>query len=98
VVEKFEDAQSVCTFAIADPLYGQNVAMAVVLKRQDAQVIQALHRWMRKHLADFKMPQRWYVVDALPQNSRGKISRQSVQKMCAKLRPVDLPALLRSPT
>jgi len=98
VVEKFAYAQSVCTFAIADPLYGQNVAMAVVLKRQDAQAIQALHRWMKEHLADFKMPQRWYVVDSLPQNSRGKISRQSVQEMCAGLPPLDLPALLRSPS
>jgi acyl-CoA synthetase (AMP-forming)/AMP-acid ligase II len=98
VVEKFEYAESVCTFAVADPLYGQNVAMAVVLKRQDAAAIQALHRWMKAHLADFKMPQRWYVVDALPQNSRGKVSRQVVQEMCAGLSPLDLPSLLRSST
>jgi acyl-CoA synthetase (AMP-forming)/AMP-acid ligase II len=96
VVEKFEHAQAVCTFAIADPLYGQNVAMAVVLKRQDAEVIRALHHWMKAHLAEFKMPQRWYVVDALPENSRGKIIRRSVEEMCAGLAPLDLPAILRS--
>jgi oxalate---CoA ligase len=96
VVEKFSHTQSVCTFAISDPLYGQNVAMAVVLKRQDAQAIQALHHWMKEHLAEFKIPQRWYVVDSLPLNSRGKISRQSVQEMCAALSPLDLPTLLRS--
>jgi acyl-coenzyme A synthetase/AMP-(fatty) acid ligase len=68
----------------------------VVLKCQDAQAIQALHHWMKEHLAEFKIPQRWYVVDSLPLNSRGKISRQSVQEMCAALSPLDLPTLLRS--
>ena len=98
VVEKFEYTESVCTFAFADSLYGQNVAMAVVLQRQDAATIQALHRWMREHLADFKMPQRWYVIDSLPHNSRGKISRGRVQEICASLQPLDLPALLRTPS
>jgi acyl-CoA synthetase (AMP-forming)/AMP-acid ligase II len=96
VVERFEHALAVCTFGMADPLYGQNVAMAVVLTRQDAEVIQALHHWMKAHLADFKMPQRWYVVDALPKNSRGKVSRRSVEEMCAGLAPLDLAAVLRS--
>jgi acyl-CoA synthetase (AMP-forming)/AMP-acid ligase II len=96
VVQRFEPTEAVCTFAIADALYGQNVAMAVVLKRQDAATIRQLYGWMKEHLADFKMPQRWYIVDALPQNSRGKISRGIVQEICAQLKPLDLAALLRA--
>jgi len=96
VVERFEFTQAVCTFAMADSLYGQNIAMAVVLRRQEAPTIRELYRWMKEHLADFKMPQRWYIVDALPQNSRGKISRGGVQEMCAQLKPVDLAGILRS--
>ena len=96
VVERFEYTQAVCTFATADSLYGQNVAMAVVLPSQDAATIRQLHAWMKAHLADFKMPQRWYVVEALPQNSRGKISRSNLQELCARLKPLDLAALLRS--
>ena len=88
--------KEVCAFATADPLYGQNVAMAVVLRRQDAPAIRQLHSWMKTHLADFKMPQRWYIVDVLPQNSRGKINRDTVQEMCTRLEPVKLAALLQS--
>ena len=31
----------------------------------------------------------------LPQNSRGKMSRATVQELCATLKPVDLVGLLR---
>jgi acyl-CoA synthetase (AMP-forming)/AMP-acid ligase II len=95
VVERFEPATAVCTFAIADPAYGQNVAMAVVLSRQDDATLRQLHGWLKEHLAEFKIPQRWYVVDELPQNSRGKVSRATVQEFCASLKPVDLVGLLR---
>jgi acyl-CoA synthetase (AMP-forming)/AMP-acid ligase II len=95
VVERFEPATAVCTFAIADPAYGQNVAMAVVLSRQDDATLRQLHGWLKEHLAEFKIPQRWYVVEELPQNSRGKVSRATVQELCATLKPVDLVGLLR---
>lgn len=95
VVERFEHASAVCTFAVSDAAYGQNVAMAVVLSRRDDATLRQLHDWMKLHLAEFKIPQRWYLVDELPQNSRGKISRASVQELCAALAPVDLVALLR---
>ena len=98
VVERFEQATAVCTFAIADPAYGQNVAMAVVLSRHDDATLRQLHAWLKEHLAEFKIPQRWYIVEELPKNSRGKVSRATVQELCAALKPVDLVGLLRRGT
>ena len=95
VVERFEHATAVCTFAIDDRAYGQNVAMAVVLSRQDDATLRQLHAWLKDHLAEFKIPQRWYVIEELPKNSRGKVSRGTVQELCAGLKPVDLVGLLR---
>ena len=95
VVERFSHARAVCTFAIDDPAYGQNVAMAVVLIRSDDATLRELQAWLKAHLAEFKIPQRWYLVDELPQNSRGKVSRAAVQELCAGLQPVDLVGLLR---
>jgi len=94
VVERFEGSKGVCAFGFADPLYGQNVAMAVVLTPNDAETIRRLHSWMKRHLADFKMPARWYVVESLPHDSRGKVSRAVVQQDCAQRTPIDLPAIL----
>jgi acyl-CoA synthetase (AMP-forming)/AMP-acid ligase II len=96
VVERFEHTRKVCTFGIADPLYGQNVAMAVVLKNDDAITIRALHGWMKRHLAEFKMPIRWYILDSFPPNARGKISRRAVQESCAQRAPLDLQKILRA--
>ena len=95
VVERFDQATAVCTFAVADPAYGQNVAMAVVLSRHDDATLRRLHAWLKEHLAEFKIPQRWYVVEELPKNSRGKVSRATVEELCAALKPVDLVGLLR---
>lgn len=95
VVERFEQATAVCTFAVADPAYGQNVAMAVVLSRHDDATLRRLHAWLKEHLAEFKIPQRWYVVEELPKNARGKVSRATVQELCAALKPVDLVGLMR---
>lgn len=95
VVERFEPATAVCTFAVSDPAYGQNVAMAVVLSRHDDATLRQLHAWLKEHLAEFKIPQRWYIVDELPKNPRGKVSRATVQELCAALKPVDLVGLLR---
>ena len=94
VVELFAGSKAVCAFGFADPLYGQNVAMAVVLAPNEAETIRRLHSWMKRHLADFKMPVRWYVVESLPHDSRGKVSRAVVQQTCAQRTPIDLPAIL----
>jgi acyl-CoA synthetase (AMP-forming)/AMP-acid ligase II len=96
VVERFERTREVCAFSVADPSYGQNVAMAVVLSDQEAPTIQALHGWMKRHLAEYKMPVRWYLLDSLPYNARGKINRSRVQECCAQLAPLDLQKNLRA--
>ncbi|MCX7627572.1 MAG: acyl--CoA ligase [Methylophilaceae bacterium] len=94
VVERFEGATDVCTFALDDEIYGQSVAMAVVLSdRGDAQ-IRALHAWMKSHLAEHKMPVRWWVVEEIPRTSRGKINRDAVKAACLGLEAIDLARIL----
>ena len=41
--------------------------------------MRALYRWMKAHLAEHKMPARWWLLDAIPRTSRGKINREPVQ-------------------
>ena len=94
VVESFERATDVCTFALDDPIYGQTVGMAVVLADQGDETIRSLHQWMKTHLAEPKMPVRWWVVDAIPRTSRGKINRDAVKAACQNRPPLDLPGIL----
>jgi acyl-CoA synthetase (AMP-forming)/AMP-acid ligase II len=63
-------------FGIPHPTWGEEVAAAVVLKQPVAEAELARH--CREHLADFKVPRRFYVVDAIPRTATGKIQRRNV--------------------
>ena len=94
VVERFERAKDVCTFALDDPIYGQAVGMAVVLTDKQEETIRALHAQMRPQLAEHKMPSRWWLLDDIPRTSRGKLNRDAVKASCQKQPALDLPSIL----
>jgi acyl-CoA synthetase (AMP-forming)/AMP-acid ligase II len=94
VVERFERATDVCAFALDDPIYGQAVGMAVVLANRQDETIRSLHAWLKTHLAEHKMPSRWWVIGEIPRTSRGKINRDAVKAACEKQDSLDLPSIL----
>jgi oxalate---CoA ligase len=85
----------VCAFALEDPLYGQNVGLAVALTDRDDAAVRDLYRWMRERLAEGKLPARWWVVDAIPRSERGKVSRDAVREACAARPPLDLARIVQ---
>ena len=96
VVERFSDVADVCCFGYDDdPFYGQNVGVAVVLKKNSDRAIADLYGWARQHLAKYQMPVRWYIVDEIPRTSRGKMNRAKVSETCSSLHPIDLKRLLK---
>jgi acyl-CoA synthetase (AMP-forming)/AMP-acid ligase II len=90
VVERFPEALDVCTFGYQDQLYGEDVGIALVLKRSDKKVLDDLYDWTRRHLAEHKMPRRWYLLSEIPRTSRGKVSRAQVAEACKGLTPTDV--------
>jgi acyl-CoA synthetase (AMP-forming)/AMP-acid ligase II len=89
VAERYEQTLDVCTFGYEDPLLGENVGIAVVLKSTSDEHFRGLYNWLKEHLANFQMPQRWYLLDEIPRTSRGKINRSNVAQMCADRMPAD---------
>jgi acyl-CoA synthetase (AMP-forming)/AMP-acid ligase II len=64
------------SFAVPDPKYGEEVHGAVVLKgRAEADDLLA---FCRGRLADFKVPKKIHITDALPRTATGKIQRRQV--------------------
>jgi acyl-CoA synthetase (AMP-forming)/AMP-acid ligase II len=90
VVERFEQTVDVCAFAIEDPLYGEDVGVAVVLRARDGAALGGLLDWTRRHLAKHQMPRRWYLLEEIPRTSRGKVNRSAVARHCAGLKPLDM--------
>jgi len=94
VVERFAAASDSCAFALDDPIYGQAAGLAVVLDDASDEAIRGLYHWLKAHLAEHKMPSRWWAIDAIPRTSRGKINRDAVKTVCEARTPLDLPAIL----
>ena len=95
VAEQYEQTLDVCTFGYGEPLHGENVGIAVVLKSASDEHFRGLYNWIKEHLAKFQMPQRWYLLKEIPRSSRGKINRSQVAQICSDLTPVDHRNILR---
>jgi acyl-CoA synthetase (AMP-forming)/AMP-acid ligase II len=72
--------QEACTFGIADAVSGEIVAVAVQLVPGASITAAALTDWCRARLRREAIPERWFMVDKLPRNERGKISRDTVRR------------------
>ena len=96
LVSQHETVADVCTFAIDDPMYGENVAVAMSLTDDNEASIATLHQWVTQNLAEFKLPARWYVLDEVPRTSRGKVNREQVRDHCKTVEPINLRTILRN--
>jgi len=81
LLERHPDVAEACVFAVPDAVSGELVAAAI--KPADGAQIgpKALEAWCRERLRQEAVPERWFIVDALPRNVRGKISRDAVRRI-----------------
>ena len=68
-------SEAVC-FGVPDEKYGEAVQAAVVISSNTSEV--DIRSFCSQHLADFKIPDRVYIVDELPRTATGKIQRRHV--------------------
>jgi len=65
-------------FAVPHPTLGEEVHAAVVLK--DEATERELRAYCAEHLAEFKVPRRFHMLDALPRGATGKLQRITMAK------------------
>ncbi|KAI9315205.1 hypothetical protein BX666DRAFT_1879058 [Dichotomocladium elegans] len=85
VLLSFPKVAEAVSFAVPDPMYGQEVHAAVVLKDKSAAAdVKAVERELQAYchtkLAKFKVPKRIYVTDVMPKTATGKIQRRVVSQ------------------
>ena len=66
---------------VPDAEWGERVAVAMVLKDGDALDLPTLRAWGKESLAAHKLPSRLLVLDALPRNAMGKVTKPAVAAM-----------------
>lgn len=63
-----------------DPHWGETVAAFVRPAPDAAPTPEELHAWCRAHLAAYKTPASWHLVDALPVTASGKIRKNVLRE------------------
>lgn len=63
---------------VSDPEWGQRVAAAVVLNDGAALDLPSLRDWGRQWLANYKLPSRLVLLQALPRSSTGKVIKSAL--------------------
>jgi malonyl-CoA/methylmalonyl-CoA synthetase len=63
---------------VADPEWGERVAVAVEVRSGGTLDLEPLQRWSKDRLAPYKIPRALRVVTALPRNAMGKVTKPEV--------------------
>ena len=80
LLETHPAASEACVFGIAHAISGEIVAAAVRLAPGENLSAEALRHWCATRLRHEAIPERWFIVDKLARNERGKINRDAVRR------------------
>ena len=79
LLERHPDIIEACAFGIPDPVAGELVAAAIVLRNGAAFDEEGIKSWCRDRVRAEAVPSRLWRVDAIPRNDRGKVVRTTVR-------------------
>lgn len=68
---------------VADPEWGERVAVAVVLRQECLIDLDTLRTWSKQRLAIHKVPSRLLTLSELPRNAMGKVTKPAIAKLFA---------------
>jgi malonyl-CoA/methylmalonyl-CoA synthetase len=75
------DVKECAVVGVPDPVWGEKVCAALLLKHGKAMDIETLRAWGKERLAPYKVPKDLAVLEKLPRNAMGKIIKPDVKKM-----------------
>jgi acyl-CoA synthetase (AMP-forming)/AMP-acid ligase II/thioesterase domain-containing protein len=79
VIETHPEVAEACAFAIPDPIGGEAIGAAVRLVPHATADTGSLQAWCRERVRRAAVPERWFIVESIPRNARGKINRDAVR-------------------
>lgn len=84
LLETHADVAAACAFAIPDDVAGEIVGVAIEPAPGATADLAALEAWCRARIRKTCVPDRWYIIPALPRTDRGKLNRHAVRAICLK--------------
>ena len=81
LLERHPDIAEACAFGLPDPIAGELVAAAIVLKPGRNFEPEAIKAWCRSMARPDAVPSKLFILDAIPRNERGKLVRADIRRL-----------------
>jgi malonyl-CoA/methylmalonyl-CoA synthetase len=81
VLLEHPDIRECAVIGLEDATWGEIVAVAVVVTEATSFELDSLQEWCRQRLSVYKTPRRLLVLDALPRNAMGKVTKPAVSDL-----------------
>jgi malonyl-CoA/methylmalonyl-CoA synthetase len=75
------DINEVAVVGVPDPVWGERVVAALVLRAGASLDTSSLRAWGKERLATYKVPQDIIILRELPRNAMGKVSKPNLKKI-----------------
>jgi malonyl-CoA/methylmalonyl-CoA synthetase len=82
VLRTHEDIDDCAVVGIADDEWGELIVCALVPSNGSVDTA-SLNAWLRERMAPYKTPRKYLVIDELPRNAMGKVTKNDVKKRFA---------------
>ncbi|MDZ8227741.1 acyl-CoA synthetase [Nostoc sp. ChiVER01] len=81
VLRSHPDIQECAVVGVADPEWGERVCAALVLQGSQPLTLESLRSWAKERLAVYKVPTQILIVEELPRNAMGKVTKPTVVEL-----------------
>ncbi|XWK90144.1 MAG: acyl-CoA synthetase [Phormidium sp.] len=81
VLRTHSDILDCAVVGVEDAEWGERVCAALILKSGSDLSLENLRSWAKERLATYKVPSKILVVEELPRNAMGKVTKPSVAKL-----------------
>ncbi|MBT3481710.1 MAG: AMP-binding protein, partial [Opitutales bacterium] len=78
---QYPEIRECAVIGVADDTWGEAVAAAVVLEESSTLNLENLRSWCRDKLSNYKIPQRLLVLETLPRNAMGKVTKPAIKDL-----------------
>jgi acyl-CoA synthetase (AMP-forming)/AMP-acid ligase II len=86
LLERHPDVAEACAFGVPDPVSGEAVAAAIVIRPDSQSTDDAIKDWCRRHIRAEAVPSQLFRLAEIPRNERGKIVRSVVREAALSTR------------
>ncbi|WP_392533915.1 acyl-CoA synthetase [Nostoc sp. C117] len=81
VLRTHPDIQECAVVGVADIEWGERVCAALVLESSQTLTLESLRSWAKERLAVYKVPTQILIVEELPRNAMGKVTKPIVVEL-----------------